>query len=279
MTEDPASWVGRQRIASDPMDPFAARALIAALELDRSEPREGDPLPPFWHWMHFLDPQPRSQLGPDGHYARGQGMTPPVPQIRRMWAGGRFEVLAPLPLGTRAERVSTIAAITPKEGKAGSMSFLTMTHEVTGGAGLAFREEQDIVYRDDPAPDAPRREPPRARTDESRSREWSCDPTVLFRYSALTYNGHRIHYDRDHAMKTEGYPGLVVHGPLLALLLLELARDVWGGESVRRFNFRATAPVFDLEVFETCAAESGTGLDLWVRGADGRQAMVATAER
>ena len=274
MTEPaPEDWIGTTRTRADPMDPWAAGALIATLELDRPAPGPGDPLPPFWHWMHFLEAAPRSALGPDGHPATG-GFMPRVAQPRRMWAGGRLRVHAPLPLGTPATRRETIADVRRKTGRAGAMTFVTVRHEIAGGAGLAAVEEQDIVYRPDPDPDAPPRPPEQAPADETDARAWSCDPTVLFRYSALTFNGHRIHYDLDHATRVEGYPGLVVHGPLLATLLLELAREMGAGRGIAGMAFRATAPVFADEPFETCGRpDGGDALALWVRGADGRLAM------
>lgn len=275
MTEtDPKTWIGRSRVTEDAMDPFAARALIATLELDQPEPGAGDPLPPFWHWMYFREAAPRSALGLDGHPATG-GFLPECPEPRRMWAGGRLTFSAPLPLGQPAEQVSTIAAVSAKQGRQGPLSFVTVRHEITGAAGLAVTEEQDIVYRTDPPPGSRRPEPPRAPEDETAARQWSCDSTVLFRYSALTFNGHRIHYDVDYAREVEGYPGLVVHGPLLATLLLEQARAM--GLAPARFTFRATAPVIADEPFETCGRPEGAGLALWIRGADGRLAMTAEA--
>ncbi|MEO1602741.1 MAG: acyl-CoA dehydrogenase [Pseudomonadota bacterium] len=273
--QDPQAWVGRSRTVEDPMDAFAAQALVATLELDRPEPGTGDPLPPFWHWMHFREAAPRSTLGLDGHPAPG-GFMPRCPEPRRMWAGGRLTFPAALTLGAPARQVSTIAAVTPKQGRQGPLHFVTVRHEIFGLGGLAVTEEQDIVYRTDLPPDAPRPRLPTAPTDETARSAWSCDSTVLFRYSALTFNGHRIHYDLAYAREVEGYPGLVVHGPLLATLLLEEARRA--GLVPKRFAFRATAPVFADEPFETCAKPTETGLSLWVRGTDGRMCMTADAE-
>ncbi len=270
----PVDWIGRTERRADPMDPWPAAALIATLELDRPVPGAGDPLPLFWHWMHFKEAAPRSALGPDGHPALG-GFLPPVAEPRRMWAGGRLVRHGDLPLGRPAERVSTILDVAEKTGRSGPLTFVTLRHEIAGAAGLAVVEEQDIVYRADPDPAAPPPAPKPAPTDETARAAWDCDETVLFRYSALTFNGHRIHYDLAHARETEGYPGLVVHGPLLATLLLELATGLAGPP--RRFAFRATAPVFARERFETCARAEAHGLALWVRGADGRLAMTAEA--
>ncbi|MEM9144821.1 MAG: MaoC family dehydratase N-terminal domain-containing protein [Pseudomonadota bacterium] len=270
--EDPKAWIGRSRTIADPMDPFAAQALVATLELDRPAPGLGDPLPPFWHWMHFREAARRSALGPDGHPATGSFL-PKCPEPRRMWAGGRLRFAAPLPLGAPAEQRSTIAAVTAKQGRQGPLSFVTVRHEISGAIGLAVTEEQDIVYRTDPPPEAPRPQPPQAPRDEDAASAWSCDATVLFRYSALTFNGHRIHYDQEYARTVEGYAGLVVHGPLLATLLLEQARRM--GVVPATFQFRATSPVLADEPFETCGRLGAEGLALWVRGADGRLAMTA----
>lgn len=274
-SKNPADWIGRSRVMTDAMDTFAANALIATLELDRGPLGPGDPLPPFWHWMHFLEAEPRSKLGRDGHPATG-GFMPAVRQPRRMWAGGRVEFKGFLPLGAPATRRSTIAEVAEKTGRAGEMTFVTVRHEIDGGAGPAIVEEQDIVYRFDPAPGQPRPTPRQAPIDEEHSRDWSCGPVELFRYSALTFNGHRIHYDLRHATGTEGYPGLVVHGPLLATLVLELAGGVWGEATIRRFSFRALAPIFAGERFTACAREIDGGATLWIRGPDGRLAMEAS---
>lgn len=273
MGSSPTDWIGRQEARWDAMDPWAAGALIASLELARPAPLAGDALPPFWHWLYFREAAPRTALGLDGHPAPG-GFTPKVAQPRRMWAGGRLSCHAPLALGAPAERVSTIANVRETSGKAGPLTFVTVRHEMSGPAGLAAVEEQDIVYREDIPPGA-RPAPKPAPEDETARRLWQLDATVLFRYSALTFNGHRIHYDVDYARDVEGYPGLVVHGPLLAKLLLELASEMIGPPA--RFAFRATAPIFTGEAFAACAREDGPGLALWVRGEDGRLAMTAEA--
>jgi len=266
----PKDSIGRSRTLTDPMDPWSAGALIATLDLDRPEPAPGDPLPPFWHWLYFKEAVARSRLGPDGHPAAGD-FIPAVAHPRRMWAGGRVRFAAPLPLGRPAERVSTIADVVEKTGRVGAMTFVTLSHTVSGAAGRAVIEEQDLVYREDLGQGAPRPEP--APEGETLSRSWCCDSTVLFRYSALSFNGHKIHYDLDHARRVEGYPGLVVHGPLLATLMLELAREARPEADIARFSFRARTPVFADEPFIACARDAAGGLDLWIRGSDGRLAM------
>lgn len=273
---DPKAWIGKAQEIHDPMDPWAAAALVATLELERPVPGPGDPLPLFWHWLYFREAFPRSALGPDGHPAVG-GFMPKVAQPRRMWAGGRLRVSGPLALGAPAVKRSTIAEVAEKTGRAGEMTFVTVRHEISGGGGLVVTEEQDVVYRHDPMPGTPRPAPKQAPTDEDASRDWCCDATVLFRYSALTFNGHKIHYDRSHAQLVEGYPGLVVHGPLLATLLLDLVRETGEEKQVTGFDFRATAPVFADEPFTCCMKREDGARALWVRGGDGRLAMQARA--
>lgn len=268
----PEDWIGRTRSVADPMDPFAANALIATLELERPRLRAGDPLPPFWHWLHFHEAARASALGPDGHPAPG-GFMPAVAEPRRMWAGGRLTMHRPLPLGAPARRRSTIARVARKTGRSGPLTFVTVETVIEGADGPCLTEEQDIVYRTDPPPGVPRPAPEPAPGGAAQRRDWAFGPVALFRYSALTFNGHRIHYDADYAREVEGYPGLVVHGPLLATLLLELATEIAGAP--RRFDFRARAPVFAGETFAACAEEGGGRL--WVAGADGRLAMTAEA--
>ena len=266
----------RIQTLTDPMSPFPAQALCRALELARAEPGAGDPLPPFWHRMYFLEARARGALGPDGHPATGPeiGNIAGAARPRRMWAGGRLTVHGDLPLGRPAVKTSTVAEVAEKSGRTGPMTFVTVRHEVSGADGPALTEEQDIVYRENPGPDAPPRKPQPAPCDETCARTWTCDSTVLFRYSALTFNGHKIHYDLDYATRVENYPGLVVHGPLLATLLLELAGEFG---PVGDFSYRLTAPVFADEGFAVCAKETDAGLALWVRGADGRLAAEAAA--
>jgi len=266
------AWIGRTRRVADAMDPWAANALIATLDLDRPRFRAGDAVPLFWHWLYFREAAPRRALGPDGHPAPG-GFMPWVAEKRRMWAGGRVTLHAPLILGVPAGRTSTIADVATKSGRSGPLTFVTVQNEIAGPDGPALSDAQDIVYRADPDPAAPAAQTRPAPRDETARRSWCCDATVLFRYSALTFNGHRIHYDADYARQVEGYPGLVVHGPLLATLLLDLAETIAGPPG--DFAFRAIAPVFADEPFEACARSGADGLALWIRGSDGRLAMQA----
>lgn len=277
---DPAQlqqWVGKTEVLHETVRPEVAAALAATLDWPDA-PREGDPLPPLWHWTNFNAVVPWSQLGPDGHPQRGRFL-PPVPLPRRMWAGGRFVFHAPVPIGAALARTSTIASVSAKEGASGRLVFVTVRHDITRDGQPAITEEHDIVYRGLPVPgSAP--PPPKAAPAQARwSRTIHPDPVLLFRYSALTFNGHRIHYDRSYVTAVEGYPGLIVHGPLIATLLLDLVRRALPAASIARFSFRALAPLFDTEAFTVCgepAADGGT-IALWAQNSRGELAMQAEA--
>jgi 3-methylfumaryl-CoA hydratase len=181
-------------------------------------------LPELWHWLYFLPHARQSEIGPDGHPKRG-GFLPPVPLPRRMWAGGRLEWIKPLVVGDAIERTSTIQSVTHKSGRTGDLIFVLVRHEISNAAGIALTEEHDIVYRDAPAPDDKPVTPTAAPSDATWTKTIHPDDVLLFRYSALTFNGHRIHYDRRYVTEVEGYPGLIVHGPLIATLLVDLVRQ------------------------------------------------------
>jgi 3-methylfumaryl-CoA hydratase len=253
-------------------------ALAATLDRDDPEPRDGDVLPPLWHWLYFLPIARQSQLGPDGHPKRG-GFLPPVPLPRRMWAGSRMEFLRPLRVGDAIERISTVESVDAKQGKSGELVFVVVRHEIAANGIAAIREWHDIVYRDPPKPGEPAPPGKPAPRDAAWRREVVPDDVLLFRYSALTFNGHRIHYDRRYVTTEEGYPGLVVHGPLLATLLIGLVRDHVPGADVAAFTFRAVRPIFDVTPFAVCGAPQPESRDvrLWAQGADGNFAMEATA--
>ncbi len=275
-------WIGRTERGSDRID--AARVAQLAATLDRDDVRgaTGEPLPPLWHWMQFAPAAPASQLGPDGHPRRG-GFLPPVALPRRMWAGGRLAFEHPLRVGDDIVRESRIADVRGRQGRSGSLVFVTVAHEISDAHGVAIREEHDIVYRDQPQPAvheaAPTSGGTAAPADEDFSRRVTPDPVLLFRYSAVTFNGHRIHYDRSYVTGVEGYPGLVVHGPLIATLLLDLLQRARPAVRVARFEFKALRPLFDLNAFEVCARAAGErSFDLWARDHEGRLAMQASAE-
>jgi 3-methylfumaryl-CoA hydratase len=268
-------WVGRTETRTDTIDARPATLLSATLDRDDPPLRTGDLLPPLWHWLYFLPSYRHDEAGPDGHAKRG-GFLPPVPLPRRMWAGSRLEWSAPLRIGEPVRRVSRIVSITNKRGASGELVFVVVRHELSTAAGLALAEEHDIVYRDlstsgaVPATKAP---------EEARWRRRIVpDDVLLFRYSALTFNSHRIHYDRRYVTEVEGYPGLVVHGPLLATLLVDLLRRHGVGETLRRFEFRARRPLFDTAPFDVCGlpAADGRAVSLWAQDIEGALAMQAS---
>jgi 3-methylfumaryl-CoA hydratase len=280
MTAHPA--LGREMRLTDHIDPWRARALHATMDLPGDGPTEGDALPHFWHWIYFLDARPARALGRDGHPATGEdGFIPYFGLPRRMWAGGRLRFHQPLPIGAKVEKRSTIDNVAEKSGRSGPLAFVTVRHDISGPDGLAITEHQDIVYRQDPAQkqdlalNAPKSPPKQAPTDEHRLQLFTCSTTMLFRYSALTFNGHRIHYDRDYAQGVEGYPGLIVHGPLIAQMLLAFA-EAAPGQTTAQFEFRAASPAFDFEEITLCAKDRSDGTDLWARGPDGRLIMTAS---
>jgi len=270
-------WVGRTESRADVVTPVPVAALAATLDRDEPPPASGDPLPPLWHWLYFLPLHRQSEIGPDGHAKRG-GFLPPVPLPRRMWAGGRLTFLQPLLVGDPIARTSTIRDVTTKEGRSGPLVFVLVRHEIAGPRGTAIVEEHDIVYRDTPAAGERPVAPPRAPVDATWIRALRPDDVLLFRYSALTFNGHRIHYDRRYVTQIEGYPGLIVHGPLIATLLLDLMRRHLPDAVVARFSFRAMSPLFDIAEFTVNGRRDGNStVALWAANADGGLAMDATA--
>ncbi|MFT4025222.1 MAG: MaoC family dehydratase N-terminal domain-containing protein [Novosphingobium sp.] len=273
MSDDFSAWVGKSETAVDVLEPARSNALRAALG-DPAPLAEGDDLPLLHHWLYFWNVQPPAGLGTDGHPAKG-GFLPPVPLPRRMWAGGRLRFLAPLKLGERVTRTSTILKVEQKAGKSGTLVFVTVRHELTGGGGLAISEEQDLVYRDAAAPGSI---PAPAASGPEPTAPWRSDvmpdPVLLFRYSALTMNGHRIHYDRPYAMGEEAYPGLVVHGPLQATLLIDLANR-HAGKPVTGFDFRGQVPAFAGTTLNVCGEPTAEGASVWTEQSGGKN-MVAT---
>lgn len=268
-------WVGRTEERAERIAPFAADALTATLDRDDPPHAEGAPLPPLWHWMHFLPLFPLSGAGYDGHQAVG-GFLPPVPLPRRMWAGGRLSFHAPLRVGAMASRVSRVVSVDHRTGRSGDLVFVTVEHSIHADDRLLVQEEHDIVYRAAPAPGEPPREPQRASQASDFSRVVEPGPVLLFRYSALTFNGHRIHYDRPFCL-AEGYDGLVVHGPLLATLMLDLLRREQPGAQITGFRFRALAPVTDTAPFTLCGTVEAGMARLWVQRSDGAMAMQGEA--
>ncbi|MEH3086730.1 MAG: MaoC family dehydratase N-terminal domain-containing protein [Xylophilus ampelinus] len=278
------TWEGRTETVADEITAAPLRGLSATLDRDDPPAAAGAPVPALGHWLYFLPQHRQSQLGPDGHALRG-GFLPPVPLPRRMWAGGRlrWEEGNPLRVGDAAERRSRIVSVEHKAGRSGELVFVLVRHEVRNARGLSLTEEHDIVYRGEPAAGAPAPAPvpmPAAGAD-GFSRELLPDDALLFRYSALTFNGHRIHYDRRYVTEVEGYPGLIVHGPLIATLLADLLRRARPDRALARFDFRAVRPSFDgapMRVAGRPRPDAPDGFDLWAGdAASGALAMQATA--
>jgi 3-methylfumaryl-CoA hydratase len=281
MTEskiDYSAWIGRAEEARDTVTAGPLHRLAATLDRTNPEPTEGDPVPPLGHWLFFLPGARQSEIGPDGHPKRG-GFLPPVHELpRRMWAGSRLIFPGELHVGDRIVRRSTIASVTGKDGASGPLVFVTVRHEIgRPGEAAAIVDEHDIVYRGQEPP-AAKPSPPEAQKGHWR-RTIVPDPVQLFRYSALTFNSHRIHYDRDYVMREEGYPGLVVHGPLIATLLIDLIRREAPAARIEAFSFRAVSPLFDgnqMSVNATPPDSDGTA-KVWAANAEGGLAMSGQA--
>ena len=273
------SWHPEPVTDWDALSPVPAAALSAVLDLPDSAAESGDPLPPLWQWLHFLNWAPQQDLGPDGHLREAR-LLPPLPNRRRMFAGGRCEITEPLRLGEPAERTSTLAAVTPKQGRSGELLFVTERQEFRQRGRLCIVEEQDIVYRsgDDTTPRHTAAHDVSAVPEPQGAWQLRLRPveTLLFRFSALTANAHRIHYDTPYAREVEGYPDLVVHGPLLALLMLELVRGNAPERRVRSLSYRLHRPAFAGE--HLLAHGTPTGAQARLHIATHREARHATAE-
>ncbi len=269
-------WVGRQESKEDDISLFQAQALAAALD-NETLPQKGDPLPAFWEWMYFLSTPRASATGSDGHPDKG-GFLPPIPLPRRMWAAGEVELKQALIIGQPATRLSTIESVELKSGSTGTLVFVNVRHDISQNGVVCISQVQNIVYREQPT-ERSELPPGKTATEEADfAREVDADPVLLFRYSALTYNGHRIHYDRDYACNEELYPALVVHGPLLVTLLLELQRHSMPQKRLSRFKFRAIRPTFDGAVFKLSGKCDGQALSLWSADRDGYTCMTIKAE-
>ena len=271
------TWVGKTMRSDDLITPQLIRAFRATLDRKIGEPKSGDLAPHAIHWCLSQPTVPMHEIGEDGHPARG-GFLPPVPLPRRMWAGGRLAFHAPLHIGDEVERVSTVKSISVKEGKSGTLCFVLVEHRCSTKRGLALVEEHDIVYRgaETGGDNAPAKPDDLPKADVTRGMD--ATPALLFRYSALTFNGHRIHYDRDYVTKVEGYPGLIVHGPLQATLLVDLASTMQPKKSLSKFSFRAVKPLFDGGPFSVNGAmNDDKHAKLWTASANGAH-MLADAD-
>jgi 3-methylfumaryl-CoA hydratase len=269
-------WIGRTEAASDIVTAQLVKGLRATLFQEIGAPRTGDAAPFTVHWCLAPPVFPMSQLGPDGHPTRG-GFLPPVPLPRRMWAGGELEFIDTLRVGDEAKRTSRISDISVKSGSSGTLCFVAVEHLITTARGIAIRERQDIVYRDvTGGASAAAKAPPPPPVAKHRETHVS-DAVLLFRYSALTFNGHRIHYDRDYVTKVEGYPGLIFHGPLQAALIVEFAAKLAGGKPPNKFSYRGLQPLFEGSAFSVNANDNAGGMELWTANADGQPTMKGTA--
>ena len=275
-----AAWIGRSETLDDRVGPTPAIALNATLDHPPTPIVDGFALPPLWHWLYFLPMHRQSDIGADGHARRG-GFLPPVPLPRRMWAGSQFEFRAPIRVGDRVARTSTIDDVSIKEGRTGKLVFVKVRHEVrcNGASEPAIVEFHDIVYREAKRPGDVEPPPQRAETGAAWQREIVPDDVLLFRYSALTFNGHRIHYDRKYVTEVEGYPGLIVHGPLIATLLMDLVRRNLPDGDVATFRFKAVRPTFDLNPFRVNGQlqDDGKTIRLWAQDHQGWLTMDASA--
>ena len=257
--ENPRRWLGNTRTYAERLAPERVQQMAALLDLDAfSAIRVGDPVPPLWHWLFLLDATPQSALGPDGHEQLGHFL-PEIPDARRMWAGSRIELRRPLRLGELASKTSTVTQIEEKTGASGPLWFVEVAHTIDQAGATCLQDTQTIVYRKRPLTSStfPKIQGP---TDAFPS---FADSRLMFRYSALTFNGHRIHYDRDYATAVEGYPALVVHGPLLATLAARQAQQAHPDRTMSTFTFRANAPLFDGEGFRLAHGDEPDGT--WVR--------------
>ena len=279
---DWSEWIGREERRSDRIDSAAHGRWLATL--DRAAPADGK-VAQGYHWCVCLPDAPTAALGDDGHPRRDEspgGLLPPAPQTRRMWASSRIEFVAPLRVGDAVERVSQVVSVTEKQGGSGALLFVDLLHETSGPDGLAVREVQTLVYRDPPPAGSPPQPPPPG-AELFDPAGWSAHRLVrpgealLFRFSALTFNSHRIHYDAPYATAVEGYRGLVVHGPLTATLLLDLARRELGDNALQAFAFRAVSPAISGEALHLAMRGEGAEIELVALAGDGREVMRASA--
>ncbi|MBF0168270.1 MAG: MaoC family dehydratase N-terminal domain-containing protein [Alphaproteobacteria bacterium] len=271
---DLKTWVGKREEAVDLVTAGPIAALAALLDHETA-PWPSGVLPPLAHWFYCLNRTRQTALDTDGHERRG-GFLPPTALPRRMWAGGSLSFHHPVRLGSVFRRSSVITEVSEKQGRSGPLLFVTIDHRLEDSKGLAIRERQDLVYR------GPARKDDNTislHTPPSRDFDWertiAPDPVLLFRYSALTFNAHRIHYDRDYCLNHEGYPGLVVHGPLIATLLADLYLRHNPGVELSEFSYRAQSPLFDTAPFQLRGRATAEGAELWALAPDGQVAMTA----
>ena len=269
-----SQWIGSKQTTEETISVEPLHRMRAMLDYAPKALSDGEPVPPLWHWAYFINPARASELGRDGHAAQGEFM-PPVPLPRRMWAGCQLKFSAPLRVGETARRESTVRDVKLKQGRSGILCFVDVEHAILVGDELKLTEIHNIVYRDTKQPGDNKAQPPQAPDDAQWTREVVPDSTLLFRYSALTFNGHRIHYDLDFCRHQEGYPGLVFHGPLTATLLIEMLRQQNPGRSLESCDYRAYSPLFDDASFTLNGKMDGTDAILWATNPQNSLAMKA----
>lgn len=272
--DDMSAWIGKSQTDQETLSPAPLARLAALLDMEPDHWQSGE-APPLAHWLYFLPAARQSEIDSDGHPRRG-GFLPPISLPRRMWAGSRIEFVAPLIVGSQMERRTTILSVASKHGASGPLTFVTLLHEVSSNGCMAVREEQDLVYRAaaSPSQSAPANAKAAIALPEAKSvRRVTADPAFLFRFSALTFNAHRIHYDRDYACNVEGYAGLVVHAPLQATLLMHHHSIFAPDERPVRFEFRAQRPLIDTEPFDLCLDPHEGGAMVSTRTIDGQAGM------
>lgn len=278
MTERYDDWIGRQEVVEALVTAYQADALAATLDRDDPPYREGDAIPPGWHQFYIREVVRLRDTAEDGHPKRG-GFLPPIDLPRRMWAGTGSTFHRPIHVGERIRKVSTIDSVTPKTGKTGQLVFLRLRHEISGESGIATAEVQDVVYREAAKPGMAPPEAPPAPGKAVWRRAIHPSAVLLFRFSALTMNSHRIHYDRTYATGVEKYPGLLVHGPLTLTLLMDLFRREKPDAALKTFSVRAVSPLYDTHDFtvEGAPGADGASASLWALNHEGRLAMTAEA--
>lgn len=272
---DLMKWIAKSETNTALIDERQAELMAATF--DKQILKNGDPLPACWHWAWFNAAKPHTELGRDGHPKRvGNGLLPPIKLPRRMWAGGELQFIKPITIGRKITKTSTVEKIAEKNGSTGALCIVTVLHELSDGDDICITEKQNLVFREDPKPDAPKATPLSPPEDAEISKDITPDAVTLFRYSALTFNGHRIHYDVDYARDVEGYDGLVFHAPLTATLLLELAGEI-SGRTISSFKYRATAPLFGHEIFSIHGKKDNGKIVVWAQTPSGGQAMIGEA--
>jgi 3-methylfumaryl-CoA hydratase len=278
MTEvDLQGWIGRSRVTRDTIDANQLAKIAATLDCPVPALDEATFLPPGWHWAYFPDITPLSGIGRDGHQALGEFL-PPVTLPRRMWASGDLNITRPLSIGETVDKTSTILSVEEKQGRTGKLVFVRVGHEFAGNRGGNMAEEHQIVYRDAPVPGAAQPKPMLPPHEPDRSVTLTASPVQLFRYSAITFNSHRIHYDVDFCRDEEGYDGLIIHGPLTATLLMDLACRQAPDRPLKTFIFRALSPLTHIHEFSLHVRKAGDdSFSLWACNHRGELAMTADA--